>query len=265
MTRLQIEISLGLLLVLISSTALVFIGIDEQRRMEHREGEQIAEAIEVGAGLFEGNCSGCHGVQGKGIPGLAPALNAPELFTSRLQEVGWGGTLEDYIESTISNGRLTSTRPELYVGGGVPAMPAWSQDFGGPLRPDQIRDITQYILNFKKTAVEGVVVEVFPTPTPIADTPEARGLGVYNGNGCGACHAITGVSEGVVGPNLNNLAEVAATREDGLSAEDYIRKSIVAPNSFIVEGFNEGIMPQNFGDLPEAELNDLVAYMMTLR
>lgn len=262
MTKTQIEISLGLLSVLIASTILVLIGLREQDRMETELARQQAEKIEVGAELFEANCSRCHGNQGLGIPGLAPALNEAEFFTDRLSQVGWEGTLEDYIIATVSSGRRTSTRPE-YVGAGVPAMPAWSQDLGGPLRPDQIRNIAQYILNFEKTAIEGVVVEPLPTATPIADDPVSRGRAVYDNTGCGACHAIEGISTGAVGPDQNNIGELAATRQEGVSAEEYIRSSILNPNEYVVEGFNEGIMPQNYGELlSPQELDDLVAFLL---
>jgi mono/diheme cytochrome c family protein len=264
MTRSQIEITLGLLLVLISATVLLFIGIREEDRMAEREAEVAGEAIEVGADMFESNCSPCHGEQGRGVAGLAPALNDDIFFTDRLREVGWAGTMEDYIISTISAGRRVSTRPDQYVGAGVPAMAAWSEEFGGPLRYDQIRDVTQYIVNWQGAAVAGVVVEPldFSTPIPV-DDPVARGLAVYEKYSCGACHIITGISEGVVGPNQTNIGAVAETRVAGQSAEDYIRESILAPNAYVVEGFTEGIMPQNYADLmTEVEIIDLVAFLL---
>ena len=79
-------------------------------------------------------------------------------------EVGWAGTLEDYIVSTVSTGRTVSTRPELYVGGGKPAMPAWSQQFGGPLREDQVRNLATFILNWEATALGDVELAELPTP-----------------------------------------------------------------------------------------------------
>jgi mono/diheme cytochrome c family protein len=250
-------------MVLLAATFLVFVGFSEENRMAEREAQVQAEAIEVGAELFESNCSPCHGNQGLGIAGLAPALNDASLFTTRLKEVGWSGTLEDYIISTITVGRAVSTRPELYVGSGVPAMASWAQSFGGPLRDDQIRDIAQYILNFEKTAIDGVVVEVLPTPTPASSDPVARGETVYLSAGCGACHAIPGISEGVVGPTQANIGEVAATRIDGMSAEEYIRQSILQPNVYLVEGFNEGIMPPNYGDtISPSDLEDLIEFLL---
>jgi mono/diheme cytochrome c family protein len=93
--------------------------------------------------------------------------------------------------------------------------------------------------------------------------PIASGQQIYISIGCAGCHAIDGVSEGVVGPNLTQIGEVAATREDGVSAEDYIRESILNPNAYVVDGYQPNIMPQNYGDqLSNRELDDLVEFLL---
>jgi mono/diheme cytochrome c family protein len=265
MTRTQLEIFFGMILVSMAVAAIIYVGFTQEERMAERARSQHAEAIEVGAELFETNCSGCHGLKGEGIPGLAPGLNDPHFFTNRLDEVGWEGTLEDYIVSTISTGRPVSTRPELYVGGGKPAMPAWSQQFGGPLREDQIQDLSTFIQNWEATALGDVELAELPTPSveEVAG-PIARGEGLFAASGCAGCHTIEGVSSGEVGPNLTQIADVAATRKDGVSAEDYIRESIVTPNAFVVEGYESNIMPQNYGQqLSSRELDDLIDYLLT--
>ncbi len=266
MTRVQFEIAVGTLLVLATTAILVIIGLFEEQRMKEFEKAQQARAIEVGAGLYANNCSGCHGIKGEGIPGLCPPLNDRYFFTNRLREVGWSGSMEDYIVATVASGRVTSTRPNQYAGQGVPAMPAWSEDFGGPLRNDQIRYIAAFILNWEKTALEQVILQELPTPTPrpeeLAD-PVVRGRRIYLERGCGGCHTIEGLSTGVVGPNLTKIGEVSATRREGYTAEQYIRESILNPNAFITQGFPENVMPQNFGDLltPE-QLDDVVAFLL---
>jgi hypothetical protein len=109
-------------------------------------------------------------------------------------------------------------------------MPAWSDEFGGPLRPDQIHDIAQYILNFEATAKGEVVIEGLPTPTPRPEDlndPVARGRQVYLDRGCGGCHTLEGLSVGIVGPGLTQIGTVAATRVPGQSAEEYIHESIL--------------------------------------
>jgi len=265
MTRTQLEIFLGFILVSIAVLVIIFVGFTEEESMAEQARSQQGEAMEVGAELFETNCSGCHGIKGEGIPGLAPGLSDSFFFTSRLDEVGWEGTLEDYIVSTISTGRPVSTRPELYVGGGKPAMPAWSQRFGGPLRDDQVRNLATFILNWEATALGEVELAELPTPSAEEVTdPIAHGEQLFTSSGCGGCHAIEGTSSGEVGPNLTQIAQVAATRKDGVSAEDYIRESILNPNAFVVEGFQPNLMPQNYGQqLSSRDLGDLLDYLLT--
>jgi mono/diheme cytochrome c family protein len=261
MSRVQIEISLGVLLILVTSTLLVVYGVNEEERMQEYVLSQEAQAIETGAALFENNCSTCHGKQGEGIPGLCPPLNDRYFFTGRLEDVGWSGTLEDYVVATVSSGRLTSTRPDQYTGGGSPAMPAWSDSYGGPLREDQIRTIARFVMNWEATALEQV--ELVTVEVPGSDDPVVRGQTVYTESGCGGCHTLGTISAGVVGPPLTNIGTEAETMVEGQSAEEYITTSIIDPNNFIVEGYPPDVMPKNWGEvLSEEELSDLVAFLL---
>jgi mono/diheme cytochrome c family protein len=271
----RLQITIGLLLILAAMTVILIIGITEPARLEATTAAQQGRAIEVGAKLFETNCSGCHGIQGEGIAGLCPPLNDPTFFQQRLKEVGYPGSLHDYIAATVSGGRLVSTRPDKYAG----KMPPWSQAFGGPLRADQIEDIAQFILNWQKTATGEV--KLAPTPTPAAaagETPEQRGLAVFNTNGCSGCHTIQGVSNGVVGPNLSKIGTDAAEiiKQPGYTGqakapEDFIRESIVNPNAYVAPNCPGGpcqpnIMPGTFGQtIQPAALDDLVKYLSSLK
>ena len=82
--------------------------------------------------------------------------------------------------------------------------------------------------------------------------------------GCRICHSL---DPGLVliGPSLDGIATRAATRVPGLSAEEYIRQSILDPNAYVVEGFPAGQMLQNFGELLSGEdIDNLVAFLLTL-
>ena len=149
MKRVQLEIIVGTILVLLSAAILIVLGLREPQRLADYDVQQVADRVEFGASIFESNCTICHGSQGQGIPGVAPSLRSEEFFTERIAEIGWQVRLKDYIVSVVTVGRQVSTRPGLYVGGGTPAMPTWSEKFGGPLRDDQIRAVATFIMNFE--------------------------------------------------------------------------------------------------------------------
>lgn len=74
---------------------------------------------------------------------------------------------------------------------------------------------------------------------------------------CRACHAET---DGT-GPAFAGMAERAATRVEQLSAVEYLHQSIVEPDAFVVEGY-QNIMPGKYAELPETEIDALIAYIM---
>lgn len=265
MKRVQMEIIAGTILVLLSVVIVIVLAVQEPQRLADFELHQTAARIEFGAAVFEINCTRCHGSQAQGIPGLAPSLRSREFFAERVTEVGWGGSLEDYIVSVVTVGRQVSTRPELYVGGGSPAMPTWSDAFDGPLREDQIRAVAVFIMNFEPFALGEVATPVPLEPLQDETDPVALGQAAFAEAGCVACHTVSGVSTGIVGPVLDGLASRAGETVAGLSAEEYIRQSILEPNAYIVDGFTEGIMLGTFSEtLGEEQIDSLVAFLLTL-
>jgi cytochrome c oxidase subunit II len=78
---------------------------------------------------------------------------------------------------------------------------------------------------------------------------------LFTANGCAGCHTLSAAgSDAQVGPNLDRLSR---------KTETYVEESIVEPNAVVVEGFNPGIMPQNFGDrLSQQEIDALVKYLL---
>ena len=90
-------------------------------------------------------------------------------------------------------------------------------------------------------------------------------IGSASAPGCVTCHSLE-PDVVLVGPSHAGLANRAGTYQEGMSAEDYLRESIVDPDAHIVEGFTPGVMTQTFAtDLKASEVNDLIAYMMTLK
>lgn len=217
--KIENRITVGLISFVLIMVFLGWAAINEGGRMQAFAEMQEARAIEQGAMLFAANCTSCHGLDGRGLVGKAPALNSPMLFGhdffpdvtrqisdlnseitlltdeknaegttdarkleidarvdeintaiadlntkraadvqlavdkgynpnggnySRLNELGWAGTLDSFLLTTLIHGRPVSINywPQ--------AMPAWSQTAGGPLRMDQLEDIVAYIENWDK-------------------------------------------------------------------------------------------------------------------
>jgi cytochrome c551/c552 len=94
-----------------------------------------------------------------------------------------------------------------------------------------------------------------------AGNPE-RGKQLFTQRGCGACHVLAAVpgAVGATGPELNQIATVAATRKPGVDAEAYIRESIVNPAAFTAPGFPAGVMPANL--VTGQDLDDVVALLL---
>jgi cytochrome c2 len=90
-------------------------------------------------------------------------------------------------------------------------------------------------------------------------------IGSASAPGCITCHSLEpGVV--IVGPSQSDVGRRAETAVPGMSAEEYLRQSIVEPNAHIAEGYVEGLMYQNFGvELTNTQINDLVAFMLTLK
>ena len=73
---------------------------------------------------------------------------------------------------------------------------------------------------------------------------------------CGACHTLAAAgTTGTTGPNLDKVLK-------GKDAA-FIKESIVNPSKEIAPGYQNGIMPPNYGDtLPGAQIDALVAYLV---
>ncbi len=264
MTRPQTD----LLVATLASLALVILalaaGEAQGSRMAQHERMQRAIQIEAGAALFAEHCRSCHGVNGEGVGQLGPALNTASFFSDRLREVGWPGTLAEYVQNAIAQGRITATRP-LYAGSGSVAMTAWSQAYGGPLRPDEIRNLAAFVLNWEATATGRFKPTELVIPTPQRDSSAARqgrGAALFRRAGCADCHAAPGQGDATTGPNLAGVATRAGTRIPGYSAEEYLRESFLIPNAFVVDGY-----PPNSGCggvLTFEQLDDLVSYLLSL-
>lgn len=262
------QITLGILLMIITVGTMAYIGATEEERMVTTTNAQLGRRIENGAYFFHNNCTRCHGERAEGIPGLCPPLNSITIFEQRVKETGWAGSVHNYVVDTIRGGRLVSTRPE-YIGESASgmAMPFWSQDFGGPLRNDQIEDIALFLQNFGE-----MEIAAGPSPTPIdINDPEAlviAGYELYEAKGCIGCHQLDSIgANGQTGPTHNGMGSTAAQRindpnyaGEATTAEEYIRESIVNPGAHLVEGY-DNVMP-SYGGEPDDQIEALVQMLL---
>jgi putative heme-binding domain-containing protein len=132
-------------------------------------------AIEEGRGLYNGGCTGCHGINGAAGE-IGPGLAIPGRSYAR--------NTDAQIFDAIKHGI-----PET-------PMPAHQSKFND----DQIWKITAYVKGLRGTAIDA------PSPGDIV-----HGEAVFWGKGeCGSCHMIRGRGS-VIGPDLSNLASSRKT------------------------------------------------------
>jgi cytochrome c oxidase subunit 2 len=96
---------------------------------------------------------------------------------------------------------------------------------------------------------------------PAAESP---GLTLLKKNNCLSCHSLDGSK--IIGPSFKGLygskrtvvTDKGEITEEG--TDDYIRRSILDPNSEIVKGFNKGLMQSYKDVLPDQDINNIIAY-----
>ncbi len=277
----QVKIVIGTVAFMLTMVILGFAALVEPARLEHFSAASVARQIETGAEIYKNNCASCHGVEAKAQQCFSPSgeqiacqglpLQHQPLVCGdkpeRLDQMGWVGTKQDFVYRTVAAGR-----------GRI--MPTWSVDFGGPLRNDQVENVSLYILNF-----EGEEFCSAP-PLPNYEWPEtysdfndawaagdaARGEELYNINyGCAGCHGDSVDSDASwdgTGPWLGAIVDNAPLRNPDVSVEEYIYESILMPNAYIVTGYSEGLMPQDFPnrmgldpDVTPQDLQDIITYL----
>jgi cytochrome c oxidase subunit II len=111
----------------------------------------------------------------------------------------------------------------------------------------------------------GATVAVYASdPGPQSETATAgsiEGRTVFLTKGCTGCHSREGDSEtGFIGPELTGLADRAGDRVEGLSAEEYVRQSVLDPQAYIVNGYGSQmpVLP-----VDSEELDALVDYLLS--
>lgn len=277
------HIALGSLAILLTLAVLAIVGVDEPERMQAFTIAYESRKIEEGALLYENNCRTCHGPQGRGIPGVAPGINIASLFNGeRLAEVGFSGTLDDYVQGVIAAGRPVPSAGTSYP----QRMPTWGQEFGGPLRGDQVDALVAFVLNWEEEALAAAegATPAAPRGEPIGtdisvqlpegDPDEGAALSQDSAVGCAACHEISAVGpawaagggQPGIGARAGARIESGDYTGEATNAREYLLESIVRTNVYIVDGYEANIMPGDYGQrLTAQQVADLIVYMETLR
>lgn len=94
------------------------------------------------------------------------------------------------------------------------------------------------------------------------------GQGEGAATACFTCHTIDGVpgATGLLGPDLTHIGTEAATRQPGVSADDYLRQSITDPEGFVAEGVERAVpglmLPALTAGLTDGDVDALVAFLL---
>ncbi len=95
--------------------------------------------------------------------------------------------------------------------------------------------------------------------------PVAAGQQLFTQRGCMACHSVDGTKG--VGPTLKGIWDAEEKMADGSSVkvdDNYIRESLMDPNAKLVAGFGP-VMPSFKGQLDDQQVNDLIAFIKSLK
>lgn len=218
----------------------------------------------AGARIFRSHCADCHGLTGQG--GKGPDLTTGQFFH---------GSTDEALLNNIS--------------GGIPGTAMPGQFFS----PDQVWQVVSFV---RTLSAKGSVKA--PAGNP------AQGAQLFRAKGCANCHLVRG-SGGIDGPELSFIGSQRPAEQirksildpNALVDQAYWQADIVLENGTPYKGFllNEdtyhvqmlhaakglltlpkrdfrkfeivktSAMPSYQGKLPDAELQDLVAYLWSLQ
>jgi mono/diheme cytochrome c family protein len=162
------------------------------------DGELVVTAALPRLQPYGVNCARCHGVDGMGGPGLiGPNLHSLAL-ANKWAQTGGAQSLNNYVQWVITLGGVVRS------GNIASEMPAWGQEYGGPLTRQQIEAVTAMIGEWAAETLAN-------PPEEIPDTVEG-GAQVFEDAGCISCHGAE--LEGGVGPNLQHVGTALTANAD---------------------------------------------------
>lgn len=191
----------------------------------------------AGRRLFEEKgCIGCHAVAGKGGT-VGPALDE----VAKRHNPEW-------ISAHFKN-------PSAVSPGTV--MPQFN------FNEQEIRALTEFLLSLSDTNIVGFM------KIPSLMTPIERGRAVYKKYGCAGCHALDGQG-GVPNPNAKTAQQVPGLKfvSEGYNKEELKKRILDGQKEIPVMDPKKPAaplyMPAWRGKIVEGELDDLMAYLVSL-
>ena len=189
--------------------------------------------LERGRDLFTTRCGTCHALAQAGTGAtVGPDLDAA--FADARASGMDSDTIEGVVQAQIANPRTVEESDPEYDKTFMPADLVTGQD---------AEDVAAYV-----ASVAGVPGA---QPPPLGEPPEVFA------EKCGSCHALQAAgTAGTVGPDLDDVLA-------GKSAKQ-IEQDIVDPDAQIAQGFQPGVMPQDFEQqLAQGDaLQKLVQYLI---
>ena len=221
-------------------------------------------------------CSQCHALGDIANGAIGPDLTniAVDAATRKL-----GLSAEEYIRESIREPEAFLCEVELCTQGLMTASVT------GGLNDDEVDLLVEFLMSATaaddtQAPVVDVMVPITPADTS-TDAPAPAGGLVAEGQAlfmapppnvgpqalwCSQCHAIEGLADGLIGPELTNIGSVAAARKPGTSAEEYLVESLRNPDAFIPDGVERatpGLMTLAIvQDLTDEQVDALVAFLL---
>jgi len=191
-----------------------------------------------GKALFTQDCGSCHALDRAGTQGTTgPDLDAA--FRTALSD----GMNRDTVEGIVHRQILHPLRDSVMATADLPTG-------------EDAKDVAAYVgyAAARTGEDQGALAQ--------AGLAGAKtGEQIFTAAGCAGCHTLGKAgANGTIGPNLDELAQVAADKPG--SPEDFVRESLLDPDAFVAPGFQQGVMPSFDGKLSEQQVNALVKYLL---
>lgn len=265
-------------------------------------GGAITISPEAGEAIYwgKGSCYTCHSVGDRGSAVRGPnhgvlagkfsqgmGARAVERAKERQKQTGKPYTATDYlVESLADPGAYivegyNNVMPYVYKPpmslntDEIKALVAYLQSQGGEVDLDAINKPTEISkpLWDKIVAASSGGGEAAPAGGELIATGDEPVNEIFTKATCVVCHTIPGIegAEGQMGPKLtlktNGPRRIKDANYKGkaTSTREYIMESIIYPGAYVVPGYPDGVMPQDFGKkLTAKALDKTIDYLSQL-